>query len=272
MKKNYLTICVGLALYITGQPIFAAEVNPILTEEFNISIGAANVKGNTRIQSGFTGSIPAEIDFNKLGIDSTESSRYLKFKWRYSDNWHLDIENFELTQSGTAFLKPTEFEGVVFSGFIGLSFSANITAISTSYSIIKDANKEIGVGFGLHMTDIEASLAGAATADGVVIAGGATRKAKVTAPLPTFRAYATYAFNPKWSVELDMGYLALEINDNDGRILNTTASIEWRPHPNLGVGVGYTYFDVDLNVKDTGSTSSFNFKLDAPVIYFTGGF
>lgn len=249
--------------------------NPTLNEDFSLRLGAAFLGGETKVSSQVDGGNAADdVDFDSLGIDGDETSGYMGGRWRFADRWQLDLEYFGTKHEGSG-IAATDLDFGDVTIPVGVAaraeFDVDIYAVSVGWSFVKDELKEFGIGLGLHVADMKAEVSGAGFVDGVAVPF-ASETADATAPLPNIRLYGGYALSPKWAIEAGLGYFSLAYDKYDGQLLTANAALEWRPYENFGIGTGYTYVDVDLEVDENNRTDTYDFRLNGPMVYLVAGF
>ena len=275
MKYTPIFAASFLALGLTAFPALAGGANPTLNEDFSLRLGAAFLDGETKLKSQLDGDIPVDdIDFDSLGIDGDDTSGYLGGRWRFADRWRLDLEYFRTKHDGSG-VAATDLDFGDVTIPLGVAAHAeldvDVYAVAVGWSFVRDEQKEFGVGLGLHVADMSAEVAGAGFVDDVAVPF-ATESTSATAPLPNIRLYGGYALSPEWAIDVGLGYFSLAYDKFDGQLLTATAALEWRPHENFGIGAGYTYFDVDVEVDESNRTDTYDFALSGPVLYLVAGF
>jgi hypothetical protein len=90
--------------------------------------------------------------------------------------------------------------------------------------------------------------------------------------LPNLRLHGAYAFTPTLAFEAGLGWFSLSYDKYDGKFFVGTAALEWRPHENFGLGAGYTWLDVDLDVEEDRFTDNYDFALGGPLVFAIAGF
>ncbi|RLA32015.1 MAG: hypothetical protein DRR11_09395 [Gammaproteobacteria bacterium] len=216
-----------------------------------------------------------EIDFDKvLGLEDSSTSAFLSYQWRFSENWSLQAFYSQMETSGKKVAqKDFNYNGEEYTVGMRLDtdFDLDTYLVSVSYSLIRDSRKEFGLGFGLHVFDIETTIAAAVGVQGSVQEDTRTT-AQVTAPLPNLRAYGTYLITDRWEVSAAAGWLSLNYEDYEGNYLYLTAFTEYRITNNFGMGLSYQIAEIDVTENDGTSKKEFNMDFLGPSIYLTYGF
>ena len=158
---------------------------------------------------------------------------------------------------------------------IGSSVTSNFNTkyyiLQGGYAFVHTDRANFGVGAGLHVMELSASISGELTAGGMTIDQG-TGASDSTAPLPNVYFYGDYAFTPTLAATASIGWFGLEVDKYDGELVSVSANLEYRPWDNFGVGIGYTLVNVDISIDETDSLIDFEIDASGPRLYFTAGF
>ena len=220
--------------------------HPALTDKFTFELGGFYSRSSTQASlgppAGGTGVI---VDFeNTLGLEDRNLSALGGFLWRITDRWRLEVDYFSLNRDATRTLATDVTWG-------GQTFTAGTTVdskydfsdirVSGGYSFFRRRDKELGVGFGLHVAGIKTSL----QASGI-----GTEAMDVTAPLPVLNLYGTFALTNEWAVRARVDWLSLNYDIYSGDLRSTSIDVLYRPFRNVGFGVGLRTFVLDVEIDD----------------------
>jgi len=273
-SQNQLRVATGMALtgILLSGPAAGQEasgtVHPGLQDRWTLEIGlyAPTVKTSARLDSPTLG-IGTAVSFeDNLGLTDRETMGTFLGRVRLGERWRIEAEYFSLDRSGTQTISRTvNWGGNVYSvgAVVNSEFNSDIFRLSGGYSFIKNAQSELGVALGLHVTDFAASLSAASVG---------TKAGDTLAPLPTIGMYGAYAFTPRWLLSGRIDYFALGYNEYDGSLVNFSAGVDYRFHRNFGVGLGYRYVDYDLDLTKTNFTGNVQYQFSGPVLYAVGSF
>jgi outer membrane autotransporter protein len=242
-------------------------VHPGLQDRWTLEIGAyaPTVKTTAHLDStlGPGTSISFEDD---LGLDDRKVNAAILGRVRLGERWRIEAEYFALDRSGSRAISRTiNWGGNTYP--IGITvnseFDSDIYRLSGGYSFIKDAQAELGVALGLHVTDFTMSLAGANVAK---------RTGDALAPLPTIGLYGSYAITPRWLLSGRVDFFSFSYNDFDGSLVNAVAGVDYRFTRNFGIGLSYRYVDYDLDVTRSSFTGGVKYEFSGPMLYLIGSF
>jgi hypothetical protein len=219
-----------------------------LTDRFVIDIGGFYSRSTTQASLGpSTGGVGVIVDFeNTLGLDERNLTPIAGFLWRINDHWRLEAEYFKLDRDATRTLATDVTWG-------NQTFTAGTTVeskydfsdirLGVGYSFFKRRDKELGVGFGLHVAGIKTSI---------MAAGLGAESTDVTAPLPVLNFYGTFALTNEWALRARLDWLSLTYDNYSGDLRNMSIDVLYQPfrHVGFGFGVRNLVLDVEIDKPD----------------------
>lgn len=278
-----LIVALGVAAaVILGQPAVADDenytgFNRTLDEKYQLLVGAyfANVDSSYRGVDDDSRT-SRSVDLEKLGLDDDETQLYLHGRIRFNKRWRLDLNYFGTDRSAS---EGNEFnidlpDGTIPAGTrTKTKFKTKVYAARVGYSFVRTERSELGVGLGLYVADLDLGIKGTVAVSGGP-SGGVTisENADVTAPLPTVSLFGSYAFSDKLSVEARAAYFTLDYDKYDGQMWDAMASLDYRAFRHVGFGVGYAYWDTDLDVDENSKEERYDVEFKGPLVYLRAGF
>ncbi len=269
---------VGAFLLLLAAPAFADK--PRFGDTFEFKVGGMDYKADAKFSTTLLGNEEVELELGDLDMDTKATNLWLGFNWQFADSWGLSASYSKFNGDGeTIAAEDGNFDDIEWSVNATLESELDLKfyIVDLTWDFINTGRTHLGVGVGLHISDIKTAIA--ATVDLDVngdpvdppIDLGAS-SSDVTAPLPNFSLQAGHRFGDSFYVGGRIGYFALEIDDVDGELVTGSVFGEWRPGGGkFGVGLGYQIVDVD--VKDDSSTRSKKLDLtgDGPILYVSLG-
>ena len=225
------------------------------------------------IVTGTSGDVGTGISFEKnLGLDDNDGTGLLYVDWRFFKRHSLSYRYFELQRSATTTSSVSiAVGGEIFDINLPIQSFFDITAneIAYSYSLMFDQKKELYVGLGISVQDLELGIQGTMSSPnpGAII----NSTLKSTAPLPTLNIGFNYAFSENWLFQSRLGWLAVDLDlesdaDLSGEIINANAGILWKAFNNVSFFVDYQVFDVNVDVADEGKKFALDYDYKGPVL------
>ncbi|PWB23782.1 hypothetical protein [Flavobacterium sp. HTF] len=218
-----------------------AEDYPWHARRFKITAGAFFPVNNTQIQVGSNnGRIGTEIDLeDDLGFSQSSTSFLGTFEWRISRRSRLGAEYFALDRSSSKTLqKEIEFGEHTYNinTRITAFFDVQIARIAYGYAFLSKPKYEAGLLIGAHVLfadlgiRVDANQASAEFHDNFAF----------TAPLPDIGVWGEFVLAKRFGLYVNANYLAVKIEDIDGRILSYNLSVLFNVHKNFSLSAGYT--------------------------------
>jgi hypothetical protein len=217
----------------------------LLTDRFAFEIGAQYSRSTTSASLGPTsGGTGVVVDFeDTLGLEERNWIGTAGFLWRISERWRLEVDYFSLNRNSTRTLATDIVWGdqnFTAGTTVNTSYDFSDIRVAAGYSFFKRRDKELGLGFGLHVAKIEASI----NASGIGADGS-----DVTAPLPVMNLYGAFALTNEWAIRFRMDWLSLTYGDYSGDIRNTAIEAIYQPFRNVGFGLGMRSLIVDVEIE-----------------------
>lgn len=136
------------------------------------------------------------INLGHLGVDETDTTWYLEYRYRFGEKWGLvaSAQNFT-SQGSIGPHRKFNFDGVEFPVGVGMHTKIDVDTYVV-YSIYRSHRAELSLGGGVHAFDFEVDITG------TVLAGSnkgekSFAASDLLAPLPNLRAQLFYAFSPR---------------------------------------------------------------------------
>lgn len=216
---------------------------------FRVTAGAFFPVNNTEIEVGTNnGNRGTKIDLeDDLGFSKSSASFMATFDWRISKRSRLGFEYFALDRSSSKTLeKEITFGEHTYNinTRVTAFFDVQIARIAYGYAFLAKPKYQAGLLIGAHVlfTDlglrVNANQASAEYRDNF----------NFTAPLPDVGIWGEFVLTKRFGLYVNANYLALKIDDIDGRIISYNLSLLYNVHKNFSLTAGYT---------------GLNFKIDA---------
>jgi hypothetical protein len=242
--------------------------NPTLNDRFYFELGGYYSRSSTAASlSGAGGGVGVVVDFeDTLGLEERNLTPIAGFLWRMSDRWRLSVDYFRLDREANKTL-ATEVTWGDTTYPIGTNVNSMYNfydaRVSAGYSFFKRRDKELGVGLGLHITGIKASIQAA---------GVGNEASDVLAPLPVLNLYGTFALTDEWSIRMRMDWLSLTYGDYSGDIRNTAIDVLYQPFRHVGFGMGMRSLVVDVTIDSPDWMGQARTVYSGPAAFMTVSF
>ncbi len=261
-----------LALLSAAQPASAGEDQKgrtwLTADRYSVIVGGYFPQSDTDIRvDGSNGLIGSSLDLeDDLNIDRQKMLFNFGVTRRIREKHRVEFEWFNLRRDGfTVLQEEIVFDGTDFQidATIDSFLDTDIFRIGYAYSLIREPKKEFGVHAGLHVTEIgvgirELDVNGDTTQ---------TEDTFVTAPLPVVGLQGAWNFAGRWSVHGRWQLFRLEFDDYKGALDHFAIYLEHATFHNVGLGLGYDYFHVDLKITDPPFLGHVDWDYGGPSLY-----
>ena len=265
---------VSLLLMSMCSTLYAAEstgpipAHPMLADDLVFTLGIFYPRSTTsaalKPSGGGTGTV---INFeDTLDLDKRSVAPSVGIFWRVSENGRVDFEYFNISRDATRTLaQDIEWGDQIFTvgTTVDSTFDFSDLRVSAAYSFFKRQDKELGVGLGVHVAGIKASI----QASGV-----GAEATDVTAPLPVLNLYGMFALTDTWAINMRADWLSLTYGDYSGDVRNIEINALYQPYRNVGFGIGVRSLVIDVEIDDPDWRGQARLAFQGPTAFMTVSF
>ncbi|WP_026730030.1 hypothetical protein [Flavobacterium denitrificans] len=214
---------------------------PWHNRKFKFTAGGFFPVNNTVVKvEGNNGNIGTEIDLeNDLGFNKSSASFLGTFDWRISRRSRLGFEYFVLDRTATKTLqRDINFGDNTYevNGRVQGTFNVQIMRVAYGYAILSKPKYQAGLLVGAHVLFADLGL----RLEGDTQSIEKHDSFDFTAPLPDIGIWGEFVLGRRWGLYANVNYLALKINDTDGRIISYNLSVLYNVANNFSLTAGYT--------------------------------
>ena len=271
MKKVGL-VATAVALIVIASPASPQYrgSNPVLDSRFFVEAGMFIPTRDFSIR--VDGTIPLvndEIDVTRE-FKRGESDQIFaaELGWRITDRFAISGQYFGADNSASFTLdEDIEWGDIEFlqGSSISAGTSFDVNRLFFSWVFTSAPHHNFGTGLGVHQMEFRAFIEGNA-----LLPGGATEfrreGVKIEGPLPNLGGWYDRALSENWTVGVRVDWLDASVEPYSGRIVNAAAGVTWTPYERFGATLNYNYFDLDVEVEDSGWTGGINIRYHGPYI------
>jgi hypothetical protein len=206
-----------------------------------------------------------ELDLeDELGLDSDQTTFRGRAIWRVRPRHRVRLDYYAFDRSARAtadrsFVLETEDQRLEFDAgaVVATEFDWQLVPLTYAYSFVQSERTELAGSVGVHWAKARVAFGGRATINGQTV-GAASESESTSAPLPVVGLDGSYRITDRWRAVGHAQYLGLEYGDFEGRLLDVRVGTEYRFFDRLGLGLAYTWYDIDLTVSE----GPFEFELE----------
>ena len=214
---------------------------PWHNRRFKFSAGGFFPVNNTVVKvEGNNGNAGTIIDLeDDLGFSKSSASFLGTFDWRISKRSRLGFEYFVLDRTATKTLqRDINFGDNTYEmdGRVQATFNVQIARIAYGYAILSKPKYQAGLLIGAHILFADLGLRLEANTQSIE----KHDSFDFTAPLPDIGIWGEFVLGKRWGLYANVNYLALQIEETDGRIISYGLSVLYNVHQNFSLTAGYT--------------------------------
>lgn len=280
MKKLLALLFAAAGLVaLAAAPIALAQedddLHPLLTDKVTMDIGIFFPERDKSLSvDGTVSGENEEFDFDsRFNRGSTDDIFAAEIAWRFHGRWSLLAQYFKSSDSGTTVLaNDIAWRDIVFSAGTSASGAANIEVIRlfVGRQLERSRHHDLGIGAGIHLLDFGASIEGTVIANGMQ--ASARRSVSESAPLPNIGAWYRYSISPRWAFRSRLDLLSASVGDVKGLLLNALVGVDYKVFEQGGIGLAYSYFELDVEVRSASWRGDFETTFGGPYLYVSGYF
>lgn len=254
------TLCVSIGAHAeTVTAGMGSSFNKTLTAR----LGYLWTEADSRVRlDSADGQFGTELSFeDDLGLQSSKGLSIGELSWRINLRHRIDFTYTGLSRDGDQRLTADiRFGDDIYTigTDVRTKFDSDIWRLGWGWSWFNDSKFEFGSMLGLHVTEVNVGIE---TLDGRL-----TEEEGTTIPLPTIGLQGTYAFTPKLHIRGWFQWFSLEYDKYDGSLFNASVALDYYALDNVGIGLGYNYYDYDLTIDDDHNLV-FDYQFHGPMLY-----
>jgi len=241
---------------------------PVLPQ-FDIKVGAFQDHIDSQVTRDTSNGVPGfAVDIEEiLGAPGEKTVLQLDGTLRFGHYHRLELGFFELNRNAVVTLEnDINFGDELF--IAGTEVDSHINAktltVSYGYSLIRDAQKEIGIMGGVHYTSVDTNIASAAS--------GQAERSNAATPLPIIGAFASLFLKEKLTVNAKLQMFRSDFGQYEGSMNYASIDIQRRFGEHVSVGMGYTIYDMKLRSRDSDVNGYLKIRHHGPAAFVSVGY
>ena len=179
--------------------------------------------------------------------------------FRMLDRHRIRAAYYQQNRSGDVVLdEPIRFGNDVYrvNDRVFSDMSLRQLDVVYTYSVLRRETVEIGVGFGLHLLQMEGRLE--------VPARFEEEEDSVAGPFATGAVDGTWRFTKRLSLNARANYFKGDAGEVHGSYMNWHADVQFRWKRNVAVGAGWSYNRMYVNSSDVDESGLFRHEYKGP--------
>ena len=236
---------------------------------FVVRAAAFSSKISTDIRrDASSGASGTDVEFEDfLGDSSSEAVLQTEIQYRIGFFHRLKASYFTTDRA----LEATLQEDFAFGDELFLAGTEVTSRIETrrlsllyGYSLMRDAQKELGVQAGIIYNRTELDVVAAETQQ--------SESATVNAPLPTMGLFGSVALAESWELAAEIGIFALDLDRYSGYSGQASLTLDRLIGESIALGIGFDYFVTRLESEDDDLRGLLRSRNYGPKLYLSWNF
>lgn len=197
-----------------------------------------------------------------LGVDKTKSVLQLDAIVRLNSFHRLEFGYFDFSRDAALVLnRDIEFGDETFPSGTLLELQSNLrtTRISYAFSLMHDAQKELGIMVGVHLSRIETELLARDT--------GQLAKTVASTPLPVIGVHGKISLGSRTTLGARVQIFRMHFDQYEGSMNYITLSLQHILADRFSIGVGYNYYDMQLDSDQSAIKGSLEIRHQGPFAF-----
>lgn len=237
--------------------------------QFTLKVGAFHDRIDSQVTRDTSNGIPGfAVDIEEiLGAPGEKTILQLDGTLRLGHYHRLEMGFFELIRDAVVVLEEDiNFGDEIFVAGteVNSRINAKTLTLSYGYSLIRDAQKEIGIMGGVHYTSFDTNIASAVS--------GQAERSRAATPLPTIGAFVSLFLKEKLTVNAKLQMFRSDFDQYEGSMNYGSIDIQRRFGDYVSVGLGYTIYDTKLRSSDRDVSGYLKIRHHGPAAFISFGF
>lgn len=238
-------------------------------ERFDVRFGVFRTSASTRIGREPAVGAPGDIiDLEDiLGASDQEDVLQIEAIWRIGRYHRIEAGFFELARNGSATItEELAFGRSAFDSGTEIESRSQFKSLrfGYAYSLVRDAQKELGIMAGVHFSSFESTITSQTPGD--------TEESRLEAPLPVVGVHGSVNIGEKTTVAARMQFFRTDFDSYEGSLNYFTVDAQRRFGESIKLGVGYNYYYMRLRSSDKSLNGFVEIQHRGPVLFFSYNF
>ena len=238
-------------------------------QSLTLRIGALHTAVSSKIRRDAENGMPGtDIDIEDfLGIADRETVTEYGAMYRATHYHRFELSYFELLRRSDATLeRDIQFGDESFPAGteVQTGIDTRLWRLVYGFSLMRDGQKELGVSAGLSYAKVETRLTAADAQE--------SERARLETPLPTIGVFGSVALSEDWRLGADIQAFGLKFDRYQGILTYLNLGLDRRFGDHLAAGLGYSYYGIRLEAKDSALHGRFTMRHHGPKLYLNVGF
>lgn len=268
----HLIVLSLLVAALTPPAARAEDFQRVYDDRWKVTLGYYLSRFDTEVKLKST-AVPVGIVVDMeddLGLDKDYDDWRGQVVWRPGRRHRILLDYYRFDRSSFRTVDQTIEIGeeiIDINAEVDTKVTANLVELAYMYSLIQDEKFELAGVIGLHIVDWQSKFDARNPDDSTV-----NEIAELTAPLPVFGIDVSYLVTPRFVLLWRSEFFAINIGDYGGSLTNTALGLEYYIWKNVGLGLAYNQFSIDVSVDDDRLLGELDYVYKGLIGYVTTRF
>jgi len=204
-----------------------------------------------------------EVDLEDvLGINRKKNVLQLEGIYRFAHFHRLEVGYFELGRdSRTTLLTDMTIGDETFPAGTEIDVDSNLEVFRIVYgfSLMNDAQKELGLLVGIHNTKVDSKVISPQTGQAV--------ESSIDTPLPVIGVFGSLSLGERTDLGASVQLFRMEFDHYEGSLNAMYLGLNYHFTDKLGAGIGYNFYALNLDSPEENLFGSLRIRHHGPIVF-----
>ena len=218
-----------------------------------VGVGLVEFDTNAKVTNKDTGNSRFVDLEGNLGLPDTDNVNTIYGAFNFNEKHSLIFGYFAIRRENRLIDFSGDFNDIIIlDATVDIADRSKFYNLAYGYKLFRDERSDVTLVAGLKTIDLRLGV----EARGTITVGGMSEtvsevvEADVIAPIPLIGLNFGFAFDPKWSITTRIGLVGGSYQDVTARILDTNITAHYRVSDHIGILMGITHFDANIDVDE----------------------
>jgi hypothetical protein len=263
-----LAVLGALPAAASAQDFMSNQLIPPMQETFVLNVGGITNTFDTNLRVDGDTRTGTPINLEDNGLKDNLTSFPIQGMWRFAPRHRLSALYYGTDRSGSKTYTTSITVGDN-TYPVGATVSAKnkneIINIDYRYSFIQDPGFELAGVFGIYGGTVKYDVNAVGTLNNQQVTY--QKSASTTVPIPVFGVTGDWYLTPAWRLGAGISGMKAKIGSVDGKALVGGAHVDYQMWRGLGVGLGWTYANIEADASGGSFNGNFEYKTNSVNLY-----
>ncbi len=256
----------AVAMAQQAPPVPASPITDHFAARVSYYRGKVSTDGSVTDPNSPTPGTPISME-DDLGLTPDVHQGRVEFMFRMRERHRLRVNMWEVNRNSTTSPKSDIVFGDITllpTDTVAAQFNWRQTDFTYTYSVLYHPRFELGVGLGMHLiqADTEARVYARALHESFEGAG----------PFGTVAVDGSFLITTRFSFNARAQYMSLNLHNDNGKLGDYHADLQFRWKPNVAFGLGYSSTQAQVTVSNSNPNGDMKFDVHGAELFARASF